>query len=72
MQIRQEYYNDRKAPLEVEVKVPEMRGWIVGAMKIKVGDRELEAAVQEKSIADQLYEDYVARGKTVAKVDQDS
>ena len=38
-------------------------------MKVKIGDREIEASIQGKDIANELYEDQIARGKTAIKMD---
>jgi hypothetical protein len=40
----------------------------VSGLRVRVGAREVEGAVMGKEVAEGLYEDYVARGKTVAKM----
>lgn len=46
----------------------------MSGLRVQVAAREVEGVVMNKEVAQGLYEDYVARGKTVAKMssDQDS
>jgi hypothetical protein len=61
--------NIKGCPLEVTVQVPDgLKGWAVSGLWMRVAEREVEGVVMNKEVAEGLYEDYVARGKTVAKM----
>ena len=51
------------------MQVPDgLKGWAVSGLRVRIAGREVEGVVMNKEVAEGLYEDYVARGKTVAKM----
>ena len=40
----------------------------MSGLRVRIAEREVEGVVMNKEVAEGLYEDYVARGKTVAKM----
>lgn len=66
--IKQEYRNEGKKPVEIIYTFPV--GWQTAllGMKAKIGDRELEGEVVEKTEAEETYEEAIAKGDSAIMV----
>jgi hypothetical protein len=56
------YLNDSDTKIEAVLELPNNPDLVIGKLKIKVGETEIEGLVQEKQRAKEKYEDAVAAG----------
>jgi Ca-activated chloride channel family protein len=68
--IRQVYRNEGKNVLEAIYVFPASTKAAVYAMKMKIGEREIEAVIQEKQQARQMYQEARDQGKTATLLEQ--
>ncbi len=68
--IRQVYQNEGKNVLEAIYVFPASTRAAVYAMKMKIGEREIDAVIQEKQQARQMYEEAKDQGKTASLLEQ--
>lgn len=68
--IRQIYKNEGRNVLEAVYVFPASTRAAVYAMKMKIGEREIEAVIQEKQQARQMYEEAKDQGKTASLLEQ--
>ncbi len=68
--IKQVYKNEGKNVLEAIYIFPASTRAAVYAMKMKIGEREINAIIQEKNQARQLYEEAKNQGKTASLLEQ--
>jgi len=70
VKLTQTYKNDGKHPIEAIYVFPASTRSAVYAMQMKIGDRIIEADIQEKKIARQTYEKAKAEGKRTSLLEQ--
>lgn len=68
--IRQVYKNEGRNVLEAIYVFPASTRAAVYAMKMKIGEREIEAVIQEKQQARQMYQEARDQGKTASLLEQ--
>ena len=68
--IRQVYKNEGRNVLEAIYVFPASTRAAVYAMKMKIGEREIDAVIQEKQQARQMYQDAKDQGKTASLLEQ--
>ena len=56
------YINDSPTKIEAVLEMPNNPDLVIAKLRIKVGETEIEAKVQEKQKAKEKYEDAVAGG----------
>lgn len=70
VRITQVYHNSGEIPLEAIYVFPASTRAAVYAMNMKVGKREIEAKIQEKQAARQIYQQAKSKGQTASLLEQ--
>lgn len=60
--LRLTYINDSDTKIEAILEMPNNPDLVISKLKVKVGDKEVIAQVQEKERAKQKYDDAIAAG----------
>ncbi|MFO7657369.1 MAG: VIT domain-containing protein [Bacteroidales bacterium] len=68
--IKQVYKNEGKNVLEAIYVFPASSRAAVYAMKMMIGEREINAVIQEKNLARQIYQEAKSQGKTASLLEQ--
>jgi hypothetical protein len=56
------YLNDTANKLEAVLELPNNPDWVIGSLKVTVGDKVIQAEVKDKQRARERYSDAIARG----------
>ncbi|WP_271855246.1 VIT and vWA domain-containing protein [Patiriisocius marinus] len=70
VKLTQVYHNEGTTPIEAKYVFPMSLEAAVHDMKMKIGERVVNAQIFEKQIAEQVYQKAVKEGKRAAKLDQ--
>lgn len=70
VKLTQVYHNEGTTPIEAKYVFPMSTQAAVHDMKMKIGDRVVNAKIFEKQQAEKVYQEAVAEGKRAAKLDQ--
>ena len=72
VRVQQEYYNpEEEDPVEVVFKFPKEKVHCISKLTIAVGDKVVEAQVQDKWDTQRKYEDAIAKGNTAVMLQED-
>ena len=56
------YLNDSANKLEAVLELPNNPDWVIGSLKVTVGEKVIQAEVKDKKRARERYTDAIARG----------
>jgi hypothetical protein len=71
--VQQSYVNPAVdgRPLEAKFRFPKMKDTVVSKMTFKIGDRTIEAMIEDRAKAEEKYDDAIAAGNCAYKMSQD-